>query len=99
MAQTVTVVATQDFSYEGRPVHAGEAITMRPIDAAIAGRRGQVSLDKQARATYQTKDLTATPVALLVALPVPLPEPPAPLPTAKRTRTSRSAKRRQAVSA
>ncbi len=95
MGQTVTVVATQDFAYEGRPVHAGEAVTMRPIDAAIAGRRGQVSLDKQARATYQTKDLTAIPVAL----PVALPEPPAPLPTAKRTRTSRSAKRRQAISA
>lgn len=96
MAQTVTVVATQDFSYEGRPVHAGEAITMRPIDAAIAGRRGQVSLDKQARATYRTKDLTAAPVTSPVTVAS---APPAPLPTAPRTRTrtSRSAKGRQAA--
>lgn len=60
----VTVIATKDFTAnDGMDVHAGEAVTLAPIEAAVRGRAGEVSLDPRARATYQRRDLNAEPVA------------------------------------
>lgn len=59
---TVTVVALRTFDFHGEVVHGGQAVTMSPIEAAVHGRLEHVSLDPQARPTYRTRDLVATPV-------------------------------------
>ena len=58
MAQ-VTVVGMRAFTYGGRLIHQGEAVTMPAIDAAIHGRLGHVSLDPMTAATYQTRVMVA----------------------------------------
>ena len=47
MVQRVVVQAVAPFSYEGRARRPGELVTMRPIDAAVAHRRGEVSLTRR----------------------------------------------------
>lgn len=44
--RTVTVKATKDFEYHGQRIASGRAVVMRPIDAAIAARRGEVTLTR-----------------------------------------------------
>lgn len=87
MEQTTVVIATKDFDYQGRAIHAGEAVRMRPVDAVIAARRQDVTLDKGARATYQTKVLTAeTPTT---------PQPVQPFASTRHSRVPRTPRRRR----
>ena len=80
---TVTVIATRDFTFDGREVHRGEAVTMPAIHAAVRARCGDVSLDAGRRSTYTTKDMLAQPVTAPVTV-APPPEPPAPTPRRRR---------------
>lgn len=43
---TVRVTALKDFQYGGQPVRKGELVSMRVVDASIAARRQEVSLDR-----------------------------------------------------
>ena len=64
--QTVTVIATKDFTADdGRQVQSGDAVALVPIEAAVRGRAGEVSLDPGARTTYRTRDMNAAPLAVL----------------------------------
>lgn len=71
----VTVVALQDFVYQHEAVYAGQEIAMRPIDAAVAGRRGQVSLDPATKATYRRRDMTAEETRTAAHFDAPIQEP------------------------
>ena len=44
--RVVVVQAVAHFSYDGRAVHAGELVTMAPLDAVVAHRHGLVSLTR-----------------------------------------------------
>jgi hypothetical protein len=66
--QTVTVIATKDFTADdGRQVQSGDAVALIPIEAAVRGRAGEVSLDPGARTTYRTRDMNSAPVTAPVA--------------------------------
>jgi hypothetical protein len=56
--QLVTVTALKAV-VDGRDVCLGEAVEMHPVRAAIAARRGEVSLTKRA---YQTRHMEAAPI-------------------------------------
>jgi len=60
---TATVIAIKDFDYKGRSVRAGEAVDMRPVDALVAERLQQVTLDKMALHTYMTRVMVAPSAA------------------------------------
>lgn len=49
MAHLVDVPAKKALIYQGRSYVRGELVPMRPIDAAIAARRGDVSLTRHTR--------------------------------------------------
>lgn len=68
----VTVVATKDFAYHGQAISAGQDVEMEAIDAAVHARTGDVSLDKGARPTYQTRDMQATPAGSGAPTPIPI---------------------------
>jgi hypothetical protein len=70
----VTVTSIAEFMHDGRLIGVGEAVTMTPIEAAIAARRLKVSLlQPPPRASYATKDIVAAePVAAIVSLPAPV---------------------------
>ena len=54
MATLVNVPAIKEFLYQGRTIHAGESVTMEPVEAAIHARAGNVSLTRD----YQRRDMT-----------------------------------------
>lgn len=91
----VTVIAIQPFTHQGRLVHKGEAVTLEALEAAAYAEARRVTLDRSARATYRTTDLTAAPpVPVPVASRAAAPEPDVPPePTPARTRRRRRASR------
>lgn len=66
----VTVVAIQAFTHQGRSYHKGEAVTIAALDAAVLAQARKVTLDRAARATYRTADLSAAQPPLPAAIPV-----------------------------
>lgn len=77
MQQTVTVVALAPFDYEGKAFRRGEAVTMRPIDAAVHARLQHVSLDPRMKPTYVTREMVAAePVTVAAVIPEALIEQP-----------------------
>jgi hypothetical protein len=84
--QTVSVVALKSFDLEGRPVHAGEAVDLAPVQAAIRARSGEVSLDPRYPVTYRTKEIRSE-------------APPAPVPAATTHAKTRRPRRRRTTTA
>ena len=64
----VSVVALKDFDQDGQPIHCGQLVHLSAIDAAWRARRGDVTLDRLARPTYQTRDMVAAEPVMAVAL-------------------------------
>lgn len=67
----VTVVAIRDFTFQERTVHRGEAVELQAVEASIHARLGHVSLDRDARPTYQTRDMVAVAPPVVVVSDVP----------------------------
>jgi hypothetical protein len=67
----VRLLALADFDYQGRAVKAHELVLMMPIDAAVHGRLGHVSLDAHAADHYAHRMMTAQaePPAPVVIVP------------------------------
>jgi hypothetical protein len=65
----VRLLALADFDYQGRAVKAHELVLMMPIDAAVHGRLGHVSLDAHAADRYAHRMMTAEPAAPVVVVP------------------------------
>jgi hypothetical protein len=87
MAADVVVKALAAFTYRDEEVNPQDCVRMAPIDAAIAARRGQVSLMPidahlgHTHNTYDTKDIVPDRVPEPVTVPEPQPEPePDPVP-------------------
>ena len=65
MPRIVNVQAVAAFHYDGHVVHAGDRVTMRPLDALVAHRLGHISL------TRPLRDPAPRAVAAAVAPPEP----------------------------
>lgn len=73
MPKIVRVSALKDFTYQGREIKAGHDVDMVAIEAAAAGRAGNVSLTS----VYRRRDMMAAPVSPLVMTTHPVPTTPA----------------------
>jgi hypothetical protein len=87
MPQDITVKALKGFHYRGRALWAGGHLAMSPVDAAIEGRRGNISLTKVIDA--EPDDQEPQPEVA----PEPVAETPEPEPEQKPTRRRRYASR------
>jgi hypothetical protein len=87
MPQDITVKALKGFHYRGRAIWAGGHLAMSPVDAAIEGRRGNISLTKVIDA--EPDDQEPQPEVA----PEPVAETPEPEPEQKPTRRRRYARR------
>jgi hypothetical protein len=67
----VRVLALAKFDYQGRAVNAHDLVLMVPIDAAVHGRLGHVSLDPHDAERYAHRMMTAQdePPAPAVTVP------------------------------
>jgi hypothetical protein len=89
MPNDITVKALKGFHYRGRAIWAGGYLAMSPVDAAIEGRRGNVSLTKVIDA-----EPDEDPEPQPEAIPEPVAEAPEPEPEQKTpTRRRRYARR------
>jgi hypothetical protein len=85
MPQDITVKALKGFHYRGRAIWAGGHLAMSPVDAAIEGRRGNVSLTKVIDAEPDEPEPQPEAVPEPVAqAPEPAPEPEQKTPTRRR---------------
>lgn len=64
LMERITVTAIRDFSHDGIDYHRGDHVELTPLEAAILGDKGCVSLTKPAYRTQALKaDEPATPEA------------------------------------
>ena len=67
----VSVVALRAFLFHDREIHRGEAVNMAPIEAVVAARQGYITLDRDVRPTYQTRDMVAVEPSVAVTVHAP----------------------------
>lgn len=70
---TASYPVLKAFTYDGRDVAPGDMVTMPPIDAAIHGRKGHISLTRGAIATRaltaERADVPAEEAPVLIETP------------------------------
>jgi hypothetical protein len=92
----VRVLALAKFDYQGRAVKAHDLVLMLPIDAAVHGRLGHVSLDAHAADRYAHRMMTAQAEPPAPVVVVPPQESTVPSATRASTRRRRSSRRNAA---
>jgi hypothetical protein len=56
---TVRVLSRKAFTHGGRPIAAGQFLTLSPIDAAVLSRQGLVNISKNPDQPVSRKDMVA----------------------------------------